>query len=293
MAVIAVDIGGTKIKAAILNTRHTIVKSIRVPTRAQNGKKYVLDTIVTLIESLSANTKVTGVGFSMPGSVDEKGRLIDVGTRLRCLEGVKIQEYLEKQIKNPIVIENDANCFALAESHLGAGKSARVVFGVIWGSGVGGSVTIKKHNRTELLPFPFEFGHNKFFDQYTNKYVELEKVAGGSFLVKTYKRLGGKLSSPTVSDIYASTEPLAKKLIKQVLEHLGREIANVVNSIKPDVVVLGGGVSQLPDSAYVKLFAHIKRFSLPAHTKKLKLKRFVISNDAGLVGAAILASKLK
>lgn len=285
MAVIAIDIGGTKMKAGLVSNDYSLLSSFQIPSLPKKGKSHFLSNLKSLISSLISGSKhkITAIGISIPGYVNDSGKLVDVGNTLSFLSGFPLKSYLEKVFSLPVIIENDANCFVLAESNIGESKVYSKVIGVIWGSGIGAGFSIDG----SLQPFPMEFGHNKVL--FENKFVDLELVSGGVYMEKNYHKISkNKLS---VSQIYSSKDPIAKKIMSDSIEYLGREISSLVNIFNPDVVVLGGGVSQLPLTVYKKLLTQIKKNSLPAHLKKFKLLRYSISDDAGVLGAGIIALK--
>ncbi|MBN1175856.1 ROK family protein, partial [Candidatus Woesearchaeota archaeon] len=275
-----------------------VLSSIKIPTNPKQGKTKLINLIKTIIQSLldGSKHKITAIGISMPGFCDEKGKLLAVGNVLSFLEGFNIKLFLEKNFHIPVIVKNDSLCFTMAESVLGAGKNHKVVLGVIWGSGIGAGLAKKTKSGWETysgaLGSSIEFGHIPVYDMRFSKFTELELLCGGAFLTKRYLKLGGEIKHPTVGDIYFSSEKLAKELMIETFEHLGRGIASVVNILNPDVIVLGGGVAKLPDVAYKKLFSQIKKYALKSHTKSLFLKRYEVSDDEGLLGAAYFAFSL-
>lgn len=298
MAVIALDIGGTKIKAGIVSKKGIVLSSIKIPTNPKQGKKKLVNSIKIIIKSLidGSKHKITAIGISMPGFSDETGKLLAVGNILSFLEGFNIKQFLEKNFNLPVVVNNDSLCFTVAESIYGAGKNKNLILGVIWGSGIGAGLIRKESSSWKpysgYLGSSIEFGHIPVYDFNSKKFTELELLCGGAFLTKRYSKLGGKIKNPTVGDIFKSKEKIAKNLMDETFQHLGRGIATVVNILNPEVIVLGGGVAKLPSFAYKKLFSQIKKYSLKSHTKNLSLKRFEISDDEGLLGAAYFASSL-
>lgn len=294
MAILAIDIGGTKIKAGIVSKDYSLLSSIRISTNPKQGKTKILSSLRLIVTSLieGSKHKITAIGISMPGRVDDVGKILECGTVLSFLVGFNLKKYLEKYFKIPVIVKNDSLCFTVAESIFGAGKNHSDVLGVIWGSGVGAAIVKDSSNKKLSSNFcsTLEFGHSYVYDSYSNKYVKLELLIGGSFIKKRYSDLGGKIKNPTVGDIYSSKERLAKNLMRESFELLGMSLANLINLVNPDVVVLGGGVAKLPSSAYKLIFSQLKKYSLPSHIKGVTLRRFKISDDEGLLGAAYLAS---
>lgn len=276
MNVIALDIGGSKIKAAVVNSKLFIKRSVRVPT--PKNKKDFFNHINTIILSLK-NKDVKSIGVSIPGIVDKKGKLIFAGNALKFLVGTNIKNWFSR-FKLPVHIENDAQCFTIAESFFGAAKNSDRTLGIIWGTGIGSGYV----NGDPSLGSVMELGHIPLTDK-NGELSTLEKLASGSYVEKAYKKKTKKSSD--MKNIYLSKD--GKPFIKEMVNNLGRGLAIAVDMLKPDTIVLGGGVSNLPIIKDVE--AVIKKHALPTHSKNLKVKRFGIADDSGLYGAALLALK--
>ncbi len=297
MAVIALDVGGTKIKAALLDNQLQIRKSIKVPTRKQKGKTYVLSTIEFLISNfLLGNPKITGIGIALPGIIAPNGKQLFAGETLHFLVGVNLKKRLEKKFRVPVTLANDATCFTLAESIFGSYSTTEKIIGVIWGSGLGASLVEKKGNKQIVSSNPLEIGQVLVVHPKTQKNVKLETLVGGTYLLKTYNTEISKLSkiskkAITVADIYHAKNKEARQLISIAIEQLGKMLGTLTTLCKPDMIILGGGVAQLPKPVYVRLEKVMKKNSLTICSKKTRLQRYSISDDAGLLGAALLAQK--
>ncbi len=277
MDVIALDIGGSKIKAAILTNGLKIKKSVRVST--PKTKAAFLKRVEVIVSSLMSK-QVRRIGISLPGLVSESGRITFGGTALSFLVGMNIKKFFSR-FSVPVVIENDAQCFTLAESFFGAAKGYTRALGIIWGTGIGSGYV----NGDPSIGSIMEIGHIPLLDVNGNLST-LEKLASGLSIERAYKKATGK--HKLVHEIYLSKD--GKKFIHQAIDALGRGLAIAIDMLKPDVIVLGGGVSNLPVVKDVEKI--VKRRALPTHTKHLKIKRFAISDDAGLYGAALLALRL-
>jgi fructokinase len=200
-----------------------------------------------------------------------------------------LKEDLEKALGQKISMENDANCFAMAESMIGVAKEFGVVFGVIMGTGVGGGIVIDKkihHGRTNIAG---EWGHHTLHqngnDCYCGKLGCVETYISGPSLEKRWKELTGK--SQSIPEIIQNLEsPNAKKWKNEFLENFGFGLANVIDILDPDAIVLGGGLSNIDflytegkDSVYEKVFSDL------VDTPILKNK---LGDSAGVFGAALL-----
>ena len=133
---IGIDLGGTKTEGVLVDEEFQVIERKRVPTNQNNGYESILETIQDLVGDLKKNNEKTSIGVCTPGALSKESGLIK-NSNTQCLIGKDLKNDLEKILDQEISIENDANCFALAEARLGAAKNHDTVFGVIMGTGVG------------------------------------------------------------------------------------------------------------------------------------------------------------
>ena len=139
---IGIDLGGTKIEGIFLDDKFNVIERIRIPTQQEKGYNSIIASIVSLVNSLKKNPDdIVSIGVSAPGAISKKTSLIK-NSNTQCLIGMPLKDDLEKALKQKIALDNDANCFTIAEAALGAAKEYSVVFGVIIGTGVGGGIVI-------------------------------------------------------------------------------------------------------------------------------------------------------
>ncbi len=237
--------------------------------------------------------RITGVGISMPGFTDKKGKVIFGGGTLTALVGINLKKELEERVKFPVFIENDANCFALAEAVHGAGKRHNIVLGVIWGTGIGGGLVIERRIYSGAFKDGLEFGH-MVIDPMINsgarcgcgQYGCLEMLASGKNISRRYYEFGGKIKNAGAREVYLSREPAAKKAIADAVHYLGIGLADLVDAFNPEIIVMGGSVSRFPNSVYGRLKKEVRKYALPMLTKNLRIVRYKISADEGILGAA-------
>jgi fructokinase len=205
-----------------------------------------------------------------------------------------LQEDLNQILKQEISIENDANCFAIAEANLGAAKSYNVVFGVIMGTGVGGGIVFNKKIHRGRTYIAGEWGHHTLRINgnkcYCGKLGCVETYISGPALEKRWTKLTGKTES-LQSIVQNLDNKEGQQWKKEFLENFGIGLANVIDILDPDVIVLGGGVSNIPflynegrDSVYDKVFSDL------VETPILKNQ---LGDSAGVFGASLLRQKLK
>lgn len=284
---IGIDLGGTKTEGVLLDEGLEIVERKRVPT-IQDYKK-IIETISSLVNDLKSKASgKTTVGVCAPGITSQKTGLIK-NSNTQCLIGMPLQKDLEKTLGQKILMENDANCFAMAEAQLGAAKNYDVVFGVIMGTGVGGGIVINGKIHDGRSNIAGEWGHHIIRPNgnkcYCGKSGCVETYISGPALERRWKELTGKSQSlHTIIENLSNTK--AKEWKTEFLENFAIGLANVINILDPDVVVLGGGLSNIPflyDEGKNLVYKNI--FSDLADTPILKNK---LGDSAGVIGASLL-----
>ncbi|CAD6368446.1 Fructokinase [metagenome] len=284
---LGVDLGGTKTEAILLDDNLNSIKRKRVPT-PQNNYDAILNTIVTLSDDLLDGIEDYSIGICTPGAISKKTGLIK-NSNTQCLIGKSLREDLEKKFGKNISMENDANCFAIAESTIGSANGYDVVFGVIMGTGIGGGIVINKKIHPGRTNIAGEWGHHTLHlngnNCYCGKQGCVETYISGPALEKRWKELTGK--SQTMPEIVENfDDPNANKWKNEFLENFGIGLANVIDILDPDAIVLGGGLSNI-DFLYTegKNSVYHKVFSDLVDTPILKNK---LGDSAGVFGAALL-----
>ena len=286
---IGIDLGGTKIEGILLDDSFNVVERTRIPTQQEKGYKSIINSIVSLVEELKikASDNVT-IGVSAPGAISKKSGLIK-NSNTQCLIGMPLKEDLKQALDQEIAIDNDANCFALAEATLGAAKNYNVVFGVIMGTGVGGGIVINGEVHRGRTYIAGEWGHHTLRINgnkcYCGKLGCVETYISGPALEKRWTALTGKTESlPSI--IHNLDTEKGQQWKKEFLENFGIGLANVIDILDPDVIVLGGGISNISflydegrDAVYDKVFSDL------VETPILKNQ---LGDSAGVFGASLL-----
>lgn len=292
-----IDLGGTKIECAILESRSnpTVVARQRVPTEAHLGYEHIIGQIQKVVGMLEAETglKPNSIGIGHPGTLDRNtGGIKNANTT--ALNGKPFDQDLEKALGFPVKLANDANCFAVAEAHMGAVPdllpNAEVVFGVILGTGVGGGIVVNGKVLNGRQGIAGEWGHNHLDDSggpcYCGKTGCVETVISGPGLERYYMSLTGeKLHLREIVE-RAGSDPNATKTLDRLVQYFGKAIAVVINILDPDVIVLGGGVGNI-DRLYTDGVDEVRKhlFNTRVDTIFLKPK---LGDSAGVFGAALL-----
>lgn len=287
MSRIGIDLGGTKTEGIILNDNLEPIERKRILT-PQNDYNAILNSVVDLVNDLKTKTNDSTIGICTPGAISKKTGLIK-NSNTQCLIGMPLKEDLEKALGKKVSMENDANCFAMAEAKMGAAKDYDVVFGVIMGTGVGGGIVINKkihHGRTNIAG---EWGHHTLHQNgnkcYCGKNGCVETYISGPALEKRWNELTGKKDSlPQIIQNFDDDKAIQWK--NEFLHNFGTALANVIDILDPDAIVLGGGVSNvsfLYDEGKKAVYDSV--FSDLVDTPILKNQ---LGDSAGVFGASLL-----
>jgi len=296
---IGIDLGGTKIEALALDDGNELVRQ-RIPTPAAYEPS--VEAIATLVRDVERKARRTGtVGIGIPGIVVPETGLVKNANSV-WLNGQPLARDLEQRLGRPIRVMNDADCFALSEATDGAAAGAHVVFGVIIGTGVGGGIVVNGECLAGANLVAGEWGHNPLPWMAADEYpgpscycgrmgcVEMW-VSGPGFELDHAQRAGGRLSAADIVRAAAAGEPLASMSLSLYCDRLGRSLASLVNVLDPDVIVLGGGMSNVPDLPK-RVAEIVPRYILAAGATSSRLAtRFVCAkhgDSSGVRGAAHL-----
>ena len=294
-----IDLGGTKIEGVIIESLNPlkVTTRLRLPTEKEKGYEHIINQITKVVELLKkeSGTKPDKLGIGTPGTIDPATGLLK-NSNTTVLNGKPFNVDISNKLGVPISIANDANCFAVAEARLGAVAKklpdAKIVFGVIMGTGVGGGLVIDGKVRNGLHGIAGEWGHN-FLDYsggncYCGKVGCVEKIISGPALEQYYAEQSG--TQRKLSEIYkrakAGKDDYAMITIDRLLDFFGKSMATVINTLDPDAIVLGGGVGNI-DQLYSDGVERVKKyvFNHDLNTPFLKPE---LGDSAGVFGAALL-----
>lgn len=248
---IGIDLGGTKIEGVVLDHDGHELQRKRKDTRQSEGYQAILHTVNQLVGDLEAEMgKKCSIGIGTPGAISAvTGTMKNSNTV--CLNGRPLFEDLQTLLHRPLRIANDANCFTLSEALDGAGKGYSVVFGVIMGTGVGGGIVFNGQLHQGHQHLGGEWGHNILDldgpDCYCGHKGCVETLISGPGLAADFQRHGGNsaLLATDIVALAAQGDVLAEAAMQRFLDRFGRAMALVVNILDPDVIVLGGGLSNV------------------------------------------------
>ena len=294
-----IDLGGTKIECAILDTKNNLQPVIRkrIDTQSHKGYEHILSQIKKLVDEVAGETgeQPNRIGFATPGALEPDTQLMK-NCNTVCMNGRPMKLDLEKILQVEVKIANDANSFALAESLIGAGKNypdAEVVFGVIMGTGVGGGLIVHGKVINGHHSLGGEWGHNILeeggTDCYCGKKGCVEQVISGPALENFYMLRSNKLLNlrEIVTRFEDGFDIHATDTIERLLEYYGRAISTLVNVLDPDLIVIGGGVGNI-DLLYTEGYERIKKYVFNNGKLTTPICKPLLGDSAGVFGAALL-----
>ncbi|MFI5416939.1 MAG: ROK family protein [Nitrososphaerales archaeon] len=285
---VGIDLGGTKIEGVCLDEKSQIIKRKRIPTNQQEGYNSILNSISDLVADITENASDYSLGICTPGAISKKTGMIK-NSNTQCLIGMPLKNDLEKILGKKVAMENDANCFAMAEATMGAAVGYHMVFGVIMGTGVGGGIIIDGKIHKGRTNIAGEWGHHTLHQNgnkcYCGKSGCVETYISGPTLEKKWFEITGK-KEPLTTIVQNLDGTDGDTWKKEFLDNFGIGLANVIDILDPDAIVLGGGISNIDflytdgrDSVYDKVFSDL------VDTPILKNK---LGDSAGVFGAALL-----
>ncbi|TRZ93180.1 MAG: ROK family protein [Rhodocyclaceae bacterium] len=294
---IGIDLGGSKIEIIALggDGRELLRQRVATPQGDYAATiSAVADLVAAAERKVGADGTAASIGIGIPGAESRVNGLIK-NANSTCLIGQPLRRDLQAMLKREVRIANDANCFALSEAVDGAGAGARVVFGVILGTGVGGGIVIDGKVLTGTNAIAGEWGHNPMPGEqhrdacYCGRRGCIELYLSGPGLAADHRRASGADSAPElIAELAASGDAACEATLQRYEARLARALALVINILDPDVIVLGGGLSNID-----RLYANVPRlwgkhvFSDTVATKLLKHRH---GDSSGVRGAAWLCN---
>ena len=296
---IGIDLGGTKTEVILMDRQSREHFRQRMPTSVGDYQA-TLDTVHKLVEQAEAHAGTTGipVGVGIPGTVSRNTGLIK-NANSTWLNGKPMQQHLRERLQRPVILTNDANCLALSEGTDGAGQNYPTVFAAILGTGCGAGISVNGQLLTGPNGVAGEWGHNPL--PWTPE-AELhqrpcycgcrgckETFLSGTGLSLTHKlRTGQQMPAHTIVENAGHGDSGAAETLDHYLEHLARGLAAVINIVDPDIIVLGGGLSNA-EQLYRELPARLPRYVFGGECDT-PIAKAAHGDSSGVRGAAWLGS---
>ncbi|WP_315081507.1 ROK family protein [uncultured Clostridium sp.] len=292
---IGIDIGGTNLRAAILDEECNLVDKFKISNEVEKGPEYNLDKLILEIKERWLDKEIISVGVGCPGPLDIRSGTILVTPNLRTWEYFKLKEYLENKFDLPVFVNNDANVAGYSEAMVGAGKGEESVYYMTLSTGIGGGFIYKGEIVSGFNSIAAEIG-NMIINEDTYKhsnmnYGGLEGQCSGVNIARISSEIIGR--ELTTKDVFEGAEQGNMELQKMLSEwviNVSKAIANIIVTVDPEVIVLGGSViinnpsylNKIKEETQKRVFDGIK----------INIKLAEIGDDTGLIGAGLLG-KLK
>ncbi len=294
-----IDLGGTKIEGAILTsiTDPTTIVRTRVDTEADKGYDHIVGQIQLLVEKMkqASGSAPASIGFGTPGIIDPATQTLK-NSNTTVLNFKPLQQDIQERLQIPVILANDANCFALAEATWGAGKKQAkggVVFGIILGTGVGGGLLFDGKLWNGHHGIAGEWGHNFLDDSggpcYCGKSGCVETILSGPSLQRYYESITGTKKSLKEIVATRAADPAAEKTMQRLAHFFGKGVASITNMLDPDIIIIGGGVGNI-DSIYTEGVDSLRKFIFNNGVLTVPVVKPVLGDSAGVFGAAALTS---
>lgn len=289
---IGVDLGGTNIRAAIVNEEGVILNMKKTRSNPERGAEPVMETIITLIESLEGYEACEGIGMGIPGPIDTAAGKIIVSTNLPKLIGFPIAEYIREHFHKPTYIDNDVKVAALGEAVQGAGKDYPIVYYVTISTGVGGALVIDRKVISGQNGHAGEIG-NICIDRNREKYNILnagavENEASGTAITRKGKEVFGDQihDAGDVFELARKGNEKALKIVDGMSYDLAMMFSAIGHIIDPHVFVVGGGVMKGKDVFFEKMEKYYR--SMIHEGMQPVVFREALLEEPGIIGAAML-----
>ena len=310
MHYLGLDIGGTSIKAGLVDETGRVLESRRAPTATDDLNAF-LSTLTELIREFQKAASVEGIGIGVPGLLSSKTHIIETSPNIRCLSKINLEELVADQVHVRTVTENDANAAAYAEFVCGAGVGLRHMAHLTLGTGLGSGFILNGSLFTGASGYGGEFGHTVLQVSFNSQNTGRLCGCGNRGCVETYVSASGivttaeelmkdapgsllhdvewPLSSEKIYDTAVNGDSTALEVFKVTGRYLGIACANLMNLLNLEMIVLGGGVMAAADFMMYSTMAAAKWNAFPGSYADCQIVQSKLWPDAGLIGAAMLA----
>lgn len=309
---IGIDVGGTNVKIALVDSNGKIGYSNTIPTRAEMGYEYTINNMKQAIRDLMTETKLSakdieGIGFGLPGQVDFKSGIVRLITNIPGWVEIPLAKMIEDEFHIPTRIDNDVRCAALGELNFGAGKGCQNLICITVGTGIGSGLIINGKLVRGASNAAGEIGHIKL-QMHDGPICGcgdtgcLEAFASGPAIVAMAEEyiLGGKstkyremangndITPFIVAEAAKAGDAVAKRIFTKMGEYIGIGMASVVNLLNPEKIIIGGGVADAGDILLNPLKETIKNRAMKIAGETVEVVPAQLGNTAGVIGASLL-----
>ena len=309
---IGIDVGGTNVKIALVDTKGKIVYSNSVPTRAEMGYEYTVNNIKQAIYDLLKETKLTtkdieGIGFGFPGQVDYKAGIVRNAPNIPGWVEVPIAKLIEDEFKIPTRVDNDVRCAALGELNYGAGKGCENLICITVGTGIGSGLILNGKLVRGASNAAGEIGHIKlqmnggplcgcgdtgcleaFASGPSIVAMAEDYIRGGKSTKFREMASGGQITPYIVCEAAKAGDPVAQRIFTIMGEYIGIGLASVVNLLNPERIIVGGGVADAGEILLAPMAEALKKRAMKIAGAAVEIVPAQLGNTAGVIGSSLL-----
>ncbi len=308
---IGVDVGGTNIKFALIDSQGKIFDYYEISTDSHMGREKIVQNIITGIKYILNNNKrikISGIGVGTPGLVDDKGKVVTGAANLKGWNGTEIGKILRNELKMKTVVDNDVTALALGEVLFGVGKGYNNAICLAFGTGLGGGIIIDKKVYRGKFGYAGEFGHivvnpdgplcscgNRGCLETYASTVGLKRLAkehlnknDNSLLLKMANGNSKNITPEIIFEAYKQNDKIAEKILNEMGYYLGIGIGSLVNIFDPDIIILAGGISNAGKTLTDLIYKYLYNHTLAFFKNRVKLKISKLKHKSGVIGSASL-----
>ncbi|HEV8369086.1 MAG TPA: ROK family protein [Pyrinomonadaceae bacterium] len=307
--ILSVDLGGTHLRAALIDETGKIQSQLKRATPISDKANCIVDALVKAAQELTLSqiNAIVGASVVVPGTVDKSNKIVVQAPNLPSLDHFGLKHALEERLQIPVFLENDANAAAVGEMWLGAARGARNVICITLGTGVGGGILLEGKLWRGTEGSAGELGHTTV-DPFRGPQCKcgnigcLEMFASATAIVRMTRESLSSYPNTIVRDrgltareVYDAAklgDELALKIFERVGDYLGVGLVNLINIVGPEVIVIGGGVANAWDVFEPPMREQIRKRAFPSLAQDIQIKPAECGDNAGLLGAAHLALNL-
>lgn len=316
---VGLDVGGTTMKAGVVDDTGTPLSDVSLPTEPIKGQEHGLATMVATIRKAVAEahldlSAIAAIGVATPGTMDLKAGVILEPPNLKPWRNVPVRQYVANTFQLPTAFQNDANAAAFGEYWAGAGRGMRSLVLFTLGTGVGGGIILNDMVIEGEHSHGAELGHMKIETTHPRlcgcgRYGCLEAYASATSVVKRAQeallagyaqgtalydlwRANEEFTAHEVFDAWIAGDELAGRIVDETAYYLGLAAANLMHVIDPEMVVFGGGMVAAGEPFLERIRWHVHRIAFPVPAAKCLVRFAQLGSDAGFIGAANCARQL-
>lgn len=301
---LGIDIGGTNIRLGIVDGKGKVLTRYRIPTLKEQGKNKVITRLLRAIEFIIKKSAypVKGIGIGCPGPLDNRKGIVLSPPNLPDWKGVHLKKIVERRFRLPVAVENDANLIGLGENWRGAGKNVSSMVLLTLGTGIGSALILGKRLWSGSRGFASEFGHVSIdlsgprcgcgnrgcIEVYASATAVVRRMKQSLRRGQVSKAFKSTKDNITASAIYLAAKKgdrLSRRIVDETGLYLGAAVANIVNALNPEMIVISGGMAKAGKPLLDKIKEVVRDRALKESARGLKIVAGRLGEDAGIIGA--------